>query len=79
MCNFVFLGAQLYSFFCSLVCDFLFSGAQFCDFVFSVAISCVIFFFPTIQSSKCHIFAAAVYCFLTDSLKIFRIFFLFVF
>ncbi len=78
--NFLLLHVQFYSFFYSLVCDFLFSRVQFCvflqfgvcDFVFFVAISCVNFFFPIIQSSKCHVFVVVVYCFLIDSFKIFR-------
>jgi hypothetical protein len=77
----VSFATNLVSNFGSMVCDFLFSGVQVCvclqsgvrDFLFFVAMSCVNFcFFQTIQYSKCHVFAAVVYCFLTDSLKIFR-------
>jgi len=76
----VLLHVQFYSFLYSIICDFLFFSVQFCvflqssvcDFVFFVAISCVNFFFPTIQSSKCHVFATIVYYFLRDFLKIFK-------
>jgi hypothetical protein len=62
-----------YVIFCFLVCNFVFVYSLVCVILcFFVAISCVNLFFLTIQSSKCHVFAAVVYYFLTDSLKIFR-------
>jgi hypothetical protein len=48
----------------------LFSGVQFC--VFCCNFMCEFLFFPTIQSSKCHVFATVMYCFFADSLKIFK-------
>ncbi len=64
-------------FWCAILCFSVVWCVWFC--VFCCNFMCEILFFPTIQSSKCHVFATIVYYFLTNSLKNFINFFFWLF